>query len=345
MEEKKRRILVTGSRGYLAKRVIDRLRGDPNVEFILGIDIQNQENCSVVTSEQKTPVVHRRLSMADPTLRHYLVDGRIDSVLHLGWWFDPTHRLKEQWKVNVGGTQNVINACLESGTVKHLFYGGSSTAYGQLDDPREELLDEEDWQRCNEARFRAAYPYSRQKAEVDFCFQLLQREITRSRPDFRVGWMRGAIVAGKNTRNVVTDVAEAFGPIMFRARGYDPPMQFISERDMAEVLYRAVMERWTGVTNVAGNGTIRYSQVISLLGKKEIVLPFWLLYAFCWLGWNLRIGDHSLLPFPPTILHLVSKPWVGNIERLRRKYGYEPRDSSVDALLHLKEGLNQRRGK
>ena len=117
-------------------------------------------------------------------------------------------------------------------------------------------------------------------------------------------------------------------------------MQFISERDMTKILCRAVMEQWTGPINVSGTGTLRYSKVIELLGKKEIsFLPFPVLYAFCWLGWNLRIGDRSLLPFPPSILHLVSKPWVGKIDRLINEYGYEPQDSSTDAIMELRKGL------
>lgn len=123
-------------------------------------------------------------------------------------------------------------------------------------------------------------------------------------------------------------------------------MQFISEHDMTEVLCRAIMEKWIGPVNAAGTGTIRYSQVIELLGKKEInCFPFWMLYAFCWLGWNIRWGDHGLLPFPPPILHLITKPWVGKIDRLRHEFNFEPQDSSVDAILQLKQGLDKRRGK
>lgn len=344
MEEKKRRVLITGSRGYLAGQVIDRLRNDPNVEVILGVDTKYAETCSVETLGQKAPVVHWRLSIADPSLFNYLIDYKIDSILHLGWWFNPTHRVAEQWKINVDGTNNVIRACQESKTVKYLFYGGSSTAYGQLDGPNEESLAEEDWQKNSLARLNTAYPYAKQKAQVDLNFQALQQDMKNSMPDFQVGWMRGAIVAGRNTRNVVVDVAEAFGPIMFRARGCNPLMQFISEYDMTEVLYRAVMQRWIGPVNVAGTGTIRYSKIIELLGKKEVVLPFWLLYAFCWLGWNIRIRENSLLKFPPSILHLVSKPWVGNIKRLISEFGYEPQNSSIDAILELKAGLDKRCG-
>lgn len=347
--EEKERICVTGSAGYLARRVIDRLKNYPKVELILGIDTQYPEITRIEEpTDAQAVIVLKRLNMADPRLCQCFADYRITSVLHLGWWFNPTHRVKEQWKVNVLGSQNVIEACLKSETIKCLFYAGSTTAYGQLDDPGEESLSEEDWLRHAPLRLNATYPYSRQKAHVDLSFQNLHQFVTNNRQDFRVGWMRGAIVAGKNTRNVVTDVAEAFGPVMFRAWRRDPLMQFISEHDMAEVLYRAVMQKWAGPVNVAGTGTIRYSEVIKLLGKKEVALPFWMLYAFCWLGWNIRWGDHGLLRFPPSILHLVTKPWVVKIDaesRLIRKFNFRPQDSSADAILQLKEGLDKRRGK
>lgn len=336
-----RRIAVFGGRGYLGRELIEKLKNDPRAGAILEIDQQNE-----MTWAEDGGVLHFKGNMLDPRaeLSKFFHCNSVDTVVLLAWWFNPTHKLKEQWRVNVDGTKNVVGACLDAG-VKYIFYAGSSTAYGQLDDPREESLDEDDWPRRSDLRLNAAYAYARQKANVDLFFQCLQRYVSRSRPDFRAGWMRGSIVAGKNTRNVVTEVAKAFGPFMFRARGCDPLMQFISERDMAEVLYLATMEKWVGPVNVAGTGTIRYSEVIKLLGKKEIVLPFWLLYVFCWLGWNIRIGERSLLPFPPTILHLVSKPWVGKIRRLLREFKFKPQDSSTDAIRELSDGLLVKHGK
>ena len=41
---------------------------------------------------------------------------------------------------------------------------------------------------------------------------------------------------------------------MFQVKGCDPQMQFVSEEDMINVLYKATVEKWKGVVNVAGGG-------------------------------------------------------------------------------------------
>lgn len=344
-------VLVTGGEGYLGKEYIEKLKNDPGIGRIVSVDPKNLDflvqfpdktkllelNGGWLLYWEKDNVIHLNLSVLDrQLLQEVMRKFNTQIVAHFGWWFNPTHYLQKQWKVNVEGTKNVLSSAALSGVVKQIVYTGSSTAYGQIPE-NDHPLKEDEWENHFHKRLSTACPYSRQKAEVDLIFQKFQSSF----PGINIFWTRAAIVLGRNTpNNIVAYVAKSpftFGKYMFKVKGCDPQMQFLSEYDMAQVLYRATMEGWSGPINVAGTGTLPYSEVIGLLGRKQIELPAEMLYKLCDIGWKVRIGDRSLLKFPSSLIDTTRWRWDGDISLLKNKYKYEPQYSSVDAILQFKE--------
>jgi len=62
-------------------------------------------------------------------------------------------------------------------------------------------------------------------------------------------------------------------PWLFQVRGADPPMQFISEEDIGEILYRAVTSEVRGVFNAGAEGVVRFSELARIAGKKLFPIP------------------------------------------------------------------------
>jgi UDP-glucose 4-epimerase len=114
---------------------------------------------------------------------------------------------------------------------------------------------------------------------------------------------------------------------MFHVLGADPPMQFVSEEDVAEVLYRAVKSDVRGTFNVAGDGTVRFSEVARAAKKTPLPMPAALLYPTTALLWALRLS-----PFPAGILDMIRYPWVADNALLKSAFGYTPRHTSRQAL-------------
>jgi UDP-glucose 4-epimerase len=268
-----------------------------------------------------------RGSVTDPRLAERLRGERIDSAIHAAFTFDPTHDIARQDAVDIDGTRNIVGL-VEKLKISHLLYLSSTTSYGPLpENPwKEPFLKESDWLKYARIRLRVDYRYSRNKAYTDLMIQSFAREC----PEKTVGWLRPSIVIGPHTRNIVSYVAESpftLGKFMFRVKGYDPPMQFISEEDMSEVLYRATIERWRGPVNVAGEGTVRCSELIEAMGRKELAWSEKILYPAVSALWNMRILD-----FPPSLLDLIRYPWVADISRLKDEFGFTPKHTSREAL-------------
>lgn len=332
MNSKKLRVLVTGGEGYLGKQYIKKLVSEQRIELVVSIDPRNK----IDWREEK--VIHLNFSVTDPGLSKIILRFKINVIAHFAWWFNPTHFLEKQNQLDLDGTVNMLTAATSS-SVEQIIYTGSSTAYGQIPQ-NDHPLKEKEWENHLALRLSARYPYSANKARIDSIFQKFQED----HPGIDCFWTRAAIVLGKNTpNNVVSYVVRSpftFGKFMFKVKGFDPLMQFLSEEDMIEVLFRATMEKWKGPVNVAGDGTILYSEVIKIFGRKQIELSQKLLWKLCSLGWNLRIGDKSFLKFPPSLIELIQYPWVGDTGLLKNKYGYIPKHSSLNALFQFKEVFN-----
>jgi UDP-glucose 4-epimerase len=309
------RLAITGSGGYLAGQLISRLGNDPNVGFILGLDIRPSR------SNAACPSTSVQFDLTSPweRLRDVFCSNSIDTALHLAWQFNPIHDVKRHRDVDVQGSANFFTAAAAAG-VKRIVYTGSTTAFVHAGNTARPFTE------SDRVSGTPHYLYSKHKAEVD---QMAQ-EFMRVHPEIEVLILRGAIVVGPHTRNVVTQMTAwpaAWFPFMFSIAGANPPMQFLSEEDIAEILYRALTTHATGVFNCSGDGTLTFREVVQVLGKKPFPIPARILYGMTALLWKLRLS-----PFPPGILDLIRYPWIADNSRLKREYGYAPRANSRQAL-------------
>jgi UDP-glucose 4-epimerase len=313
----KLRLVITGSSGYLAQQVMARLGADSECEFILGLDIRRQVFDLPCTAE----FLHFDLTAPWELLAEFWTKRRINAGLHLAWQFDPIHDVRHHREVDVQGSLNFFRAAAAAG-LERVVYAGSTTAYVNQQNPWEPPWIAENTRPTGTPH----YLYSSHKAEIDRVVQ----DFMEQHPDVRVTLLRGAIVLGPHTKNIVSKMMDwpwrSF-PWMFQVRGADPPLQFLSEEDTSEILLRALKSDAGGIFNCAGPNVLRYSEVVRASGKRSWALPAPILYPLTNLLWKLRLS-----PFPAGILDLIRYPWVGDITRLKTTFGYTPQHTSQQAL-------------
>jgi UDP-glucose 4-epimerase len=122
-----------------------------------------------------------------------------------------------------------------------------------------------------------------------------------------------------------------FKPIMIGVAGYDPPMQFVHEDDLVEIIMTFLSQRKGGIFNVAGDGEVRYSEVARLSGRQIIALPERLLHLLMSFSWALRLQNES----PTSGLEFIKYPPLLSTEKLKREVGFQFSYSSGDALISL----------
>jgi UDP-glucose 4-epimerase len=319
------RLAITGSGGYLGDQLICRLGNDPEVSFILGLDIRPRHPKTACPAE----FIQFDLTSPWDLLRDQFASNRIDTALHLAWQFNPIHDTNRHREVDVKGSENFFRAAAAAG-LQRLVYTGSTTAFVSARNTERPLTEEVP------VRGTPRYLYSKHKAEVD----RMAQQFMRDHPEIEVQILRGAIVVGPHTKNIVSEMTRwpaAWFPFMFTVAGANPPMQFLSEEDIAEIMCRALKSHQTGIFHCAGDGTLRFHEIVRMLGKKPLPLPARVLYGLTAILWKVRLS-----PFPAGILDLIRFPWVADNSRLKAEFGYAPRRSSRDALASFAAALKLR---
>ena len=308
MSEPPRRVGVTGAAGYIAGRLIERLVGLDSVERILATDIRP----SSVSQSPKVEFLRQDVGEPFPDL---FVGRELDAVVHLAYILNPGHDRRAARRVNVQGTANLLEACARAG-VGHVMYLSSTSVYGAHPDNPEFLSEDAP------VRPLKGFQYSEDKAEAE---GLLER-FAAGEPGVTVTVLRACPVLGLHADNFIS---RAFSrSILVAVNGYDPPMQFLHEDDLVEIMLRCMAERPAGTFNLAGDGTVRWSEMAGILGRRVLTMPAPVLYPLAALGWHLRLQSES----PARGIDFIRYRWTADTQKARRELGVAFRYTSHQAL-------------
>ncbi len=169
------RVLVTGGAGFLGSHVVAALVAHPGVERVVAGDVRRPEHpiedvvydeCDVTRTGSLGPLLERH---------------EIDTVVHLAAIVSPGRDHDLEYRVDVDGSRNVIDACIAAG-VKRLVVSSSGAAYGYHPDSPA-WLDEDDPVRGNDE-----FPYSRHKRLVEEMLAVARAEHSElEQVIFRIG--------------------------------------------------------------------------------------------------------------------------------------------------------------
>ena len=302
-----RRAAVTGASGYIGARLVRRLEQEDSVEKILAIDVRPPAR----PFGSKTVFMLREASGAVDRL---LSEHAIDSVSHLAFILKPGRNRASIRRTNVEGARNMLEGCARA-SVEHLLYLSSSTVYGAHPD-NPSLLTE-----SSPLRPVEGFQYGEDKAAAESVIQNLAKR--PGSPATVV--LRACPVLGPTADNYVS--RSFSGPFLVRIRGADPPMQFLHEDDLTELMAHCILNRVSGVYNAAGDGTITWREATDRLGRTTVSVPAGLIHMATDLSWRLRLQTSA----SPAGLRFIRYPWVVSTEKIKREVGIGFRYSSGEA--------------
>ncbi|GMV93487.1 MAG: NAD-dependent epimerase [Candidatus Hydrogenedentota bacterium] len=305
-------VLVTGATGYLGEIVMRTLaRQADRFDAIVGVDIRRP-----TYADLKEDVTYRICDVRSTELRTVLRDFGITSVVHLASIVNPSAGMtrEEQYTIDVGGMENVLAGCLESG-VTHLIVASSGAAYGyHADNPVP--LREDDALRGN-----PEFAYSDHKRIVE---ELLAR-YRREHAELRQLVLRPGTILGEGTSNQITRLFE--GRFLLGLRGTITPFVFIWDLDVADCIVRGVLEAKTGIYNLAGDGTLTLREIAAITGQRQIVLPVSAVRAGLRVLRAMRLTAYG----PEQASFLQYRPVLSN-EKLKADFPFTPTKTSEEVF-------------
>lgn len=304
------RVLITRLSWFLAHRLAQRLEQDPDVEYILGVDIDEPkgdlDRTEFVKADIRRPVVHKILETTG-----------IDTVVHCALYSTPleTRGRSAMHDLNVIGAMQLLAACQRAENVKRVVVRSSTAVYGaESNDP---AVFTEEMERSSPRD-----PFGRDCVEME----AYVREFGRRRRDVELTLFRFANILGPHADTPLTRYLRM--PVVPTALGFDPRLEFLHEQDAVEILYRAVREPVVGTYNAGADGVLYGSQVLRIGQRVQLPLPMPILSAQ---GLLSRLFGRSLL-IPDHILRLLQWGRVSDNARLKREFGYLPRYTSRDVV-------------
>jgi UDP-glucose 4-epimerase len=254
-----RRILITGLSSQWGGRLAQRLERAPGVEAVVGVDAIEPRH-----ELHRTEFV--RLDAQPALLRRVISAAQIDTVVDTRLLADPLDASLDQvHEINVIGTISVLSACSgEDSPVRKVVFKSSSLYYGS--EPDDPSFFTEEMKRPHPPRTSIERDIVRAEHAVD--------EFRARNPDKRVTVLR--VAGGIGEELAASHLALLNLPVVPSILGFDPRFQFIHEDDIVGALEHAVRNEIPGTYNVAGDGVLSLSEIVSALGKTMLpLLPPW----------------------------------------------------------------------
>jgi UDP-glucose 4-epimerase len=306
------RVLVTGASGFLGQGLIRTLAERRTCAHLVAVDVRE------VPTEQRLPgISYVTQDVRDPALAGTLAAHRIDTVVHLASIVTPgkdSNRAFE-YSVDVGGTQNVLQACVQRG-VAHIVVSSSGAAYGYHADNAAWLTED------MPLRGNESFAYSHHKRLVE---EMLA-QYRQSHPQLQQTVLRIGTILGERVNNQITALFEK--KRLLAIRGSDSPFVFIWDEDVTGAIVHALSgQAESGCFNLAGDGALTIFEIAQRLNKPALVLPAWLLQSALFVGHKLGISRYG----PEQLDFLRYRPVLLNTA-LKTRFGYTPDKTSAQAF-------------
>lgn len=306
------KVLITGSSGLLGRMLIGHLlTADAD---IAGIDIiespefMNRQrfrfyNCSITDKEKLKSVFQKE----QPT-----------NVIHFACSFNKVRNKNREHEIDINGSDNILEICNNTHSVKQLIFSSSSAAYGgKKDNPL--------WMKESEPLLPDNYRYGMNKKIIEE--RLSQISV---RNDLKIVILRLCLVTGPlfdKTKSVVSILIKMpFFPRFTK----EMKLQFIHSEDMSALMELIMQDKKiSGVYNLVPDS---YTVVRDILPEKRFIrIPFFMIKGFMWLCWHLKITNIQ----PASVINSFY-PTIVDSSKIISRYGYMFKYSSKEAFLDTK---------
>ncbi|WP_444904614.1 SDR family oxidoreductase [Microbulbifer sp. CnH-101-E] len=296
-----KRVLITGAAGYIGHQLGEQLS---KTFPVIGVDIR--------TRAARFPVLAR--DICDKDLGQFIQAESITHVIHLASVMAAGRDHAAEYRIDVEGTRNILEACLYAG-VEHITVTSSGAAYGYYPDNPPRLEEH------HPLRGNPEFGYSNNKRKVE---ELLA-EYRERYPYLKQLVFRVSSVLGAKTNNKISALFSR--KVLLDPGGHNSPFVFIWDQDVIRALTFGVSTGASGIFNLTGDGSLSPREIAQTLSKPLVRPPVWLIKAVLWLGYSLYLTDTH----PDHVAFLQYRPVLDN-RRLKEELGFIPEKTSREVF-------------
>ncbi len=308
MTSRQKVVAITGSSGHLGAKLLEHLEEIPHLGKLVAFDLR------ALRAPVHNIAAYRK-DVSKP-IHEELIKHRVTSLVHLAFGWESRLRRPNAAAMserNREMVENVIESCLAAG-VEHLIYVSSHAVYGGRANSPMPIGEDRP---PNPA---PGFPYAQDNHSAE---QALL-ELAENFPQIEVTIFRCCPALG--TKTSMGLLRELYFPGWLGLSDHNPPLQFVSDDDLARILCLAIEEELPGVFNVAASGVVFLRELAEALSTRRIQLPAGIVYPMR------RLTGGAFVAYS----HYLDRwPVVMSTARLHQATGYRYRRTALEAVASL----------
>ncbi len=311
--ERRRKVVITGIAGRFGRIVAQRLHRDSEYA-VVGLDHRPFR-------DRPRDIEHHEVDLRSKRARDIFRPGDVDALIHLGLKHAPRASDEELYSWNVSGTARLLEYCLAYRVPKVVILS-SANVYGPRPSNTQFLTEEAPLMGAQ------SFPRMRDLVEIDhmaasFFWRARDIDTVILRPVHILGQVRNAPSNYLRLETVPTLL------------GFDPMVQVIHERDVAEAVACALRPGVRGIYNITGPGEVPLSVILRELGKRPMPIPHPLAKPLWSLAFRLGISGYPVAEFD-----FIRYVCMVDGTRARKELGFRPR-ATLRETIHAVENPGQ----
>ncbi len=293
----KQNVLVTGATGTIGRQLVHVLYHDERIHRILAVARDPEpyyfHDCERHRFQYKQVDILKTRELNNLFLSETFRQAEVDTVIHLAFLNRPAERRTlSTHQLNVEGTKNLLDRCLEVGHVRKFVFQSSDCVY-KVRAANPILIDEE-----ADLNFDPdASQYVKDRVDADMiCRAQLGNE------HMRIVILRPSSIIGRNVHSHWNALLENHY-LIFKVLGYDPMICPTHANDVLRALQHVVHKHVHGVFNISGIDVAPLSVFIRLCNAHAVPLPAFLVEIVNRVQLALRLTQYDYSALPECLLY------------------------------------------
>ncbi len=340
-------VFITGAAGYIGAMLAHQFAGRDDVRQIICLDRAARPQLL----EGVSKIIWIQAFTNDSTWQKSVAEYNPDIVIHTAWQIREFYgKGKEQWQLNVVGSDHVFEFAFSTPSVKRLVHYSTVASYSALPENTYEHVFTED------APFRdSEYLYAQEKKVTEEHLKAFYDKAKKERAPYpQISIIRPASVTGPKGRYsrknfglqsaLSGQLKETFAQrLVTRLLAWMPitPLwcrQFVHEDDIADITallaFGPTNHEYEAFNACPLGSIVTGKDMARAVGKNTITLHPQIIRAVFFVAWHLSRGG---IPTSPGGWKTYSYPIVVDGTKISKKYGYTYKMSPKDAFTK-KEG-------
>ncbi len=308
----RRHVLITGVTSVIGRQLAEKLMHDKKVDTVVGVSRDARpyyfDDFNSKKFHYKQVNILKPRELTNLFLDDAFKEEKIDTVCHLAFMHRPEDTTREAHELNVEGTKNLLDKCLETPSIKKFIFKSSANVYKIRPFNSVRLKETDDLNFDSNVD-----PLLKDQVDADM---LCRAKMDSKR--MKIVILRPSATIGRNVHAFMNNYLES--AVCLRVNGFNPMVNLIHVKDVIRAIQIAIHKNVQGIFNIAGKETAPLDDFAHLGGAVTVSVPQSLVVPLGIIAKQLGLSKFD----PRTNIDRVKYACLLDTNKAKEILGFEP---------------------